>query len=154
MITELRSLTAETATEHESFMVCDILGILEELKPNTKIIELDYEYNENLKKEFDDYLAEHKSEDTVFCTVAYVSIKEFPEEEYYIRDEEAGKKPLPYDKVLERDSKVLTECGFININDFIGYEYKVAFIYPNEIGNKVIERILTLVSEFEANKKQ
>lgn len=154
MITVLKSLTTKTATKNESFMVSDILGILEELKSDAKIVELNYEYNENLKKEFDDYLTEHKSEDTVFCIAAYVSTNEFPEDKYYLRNEEEGKKPLPLNEVLERDSKTLTECGFTNINSFIGYECKVAFVYPNEIGTKVIEKIHELEYEFEESKKE
>lgn len=153
MIKERIILTKEYALK-ESFMVKDIAGILEELNSDAKIVELDYEYNENLKKELDDYFSCRKLNNTVFCIAAYLSKKEFSPEEYYLYEEEEGKKPLPADEILERDSKVLIESGFVNVNDFVRYEYKVAFIYPNLIGLQVIEKINELVSEFENNKNK
>lgn len=156
MIKDTNFLTKEgrlAFANSKSFMVRDIAGILEDLNSDAKIVQLDYEYNENLKKEFDDYFADHKSDNTVFCIAAYLSKKEFSEEEYYLYKEEEGKKPLPVDEILERDSKVLIESGFINVNDFIGYEYRVAFIYPNLPGLQVIEKINELMSESEEKKQ-
>ena len=151
MITERLILTKEDALK-ESFMVGDVAGILEELNSDAKIVKLKYQYNENLKKELDDYFAEHKLDNTVFCIAAYVSTKEFPTDEYYCGNEGTGKKPLPLIEVLERDSKVLKECGFINVNEFIKYENSVAFIYPNEPGIQVINKMCELLSEFEKKK--
>lgn len=149
MIREGIIITAEHLDTRSSFMVQDIAGVVKELGLDVKIQELYYCYNENLKKEFDEYFELHKLENTVFCITAYVSAEEFPKEEYYLYedDKQEGKKPLPVNEVLERDSKVLTECGFININDFVNYEYKVAFIYPNTPGLQVIEKIKELLSE-------
>lgn len=151
MIKEKLIVTKEIGLK-EGFMIGDIAGILKELELDANIIKLDYDYNENLKKEFDEYFAAHKLENTVFCVAAYVSKNEFSEEEYYLFKEEEGKKPLPVDEVLERDSKVLTECGFVSVNEFVKYEYSVAFIYPNLPGLKVIEKMNELVSEFEKSK--
>ena len=41
--------------------------------------------------------------------------------------------------VLERENKILENAGFVNVNNYVGYEYKTAFIYPNELGQKVID---------------
>ena len=155
MIKERLILTKEDALK-ESFMVQDIAGILKELNSYAKIVELAYgEYDENLKKEFNDYFAYRKTDNTVFCITACLSKKEFPESEYYLYEHEKteGKKPLPLKEYLERDSKLLTECGFVNVNDFIDYECKVAFIYPNAPGLQVIEKMNELMSESEKEKQ-
>ena len=150
MITDKFNLTTEDALKYNvSFIVEDIAGVAKELKLKAKIQEIYYHHGDDLKEEFVKYLDAHKSENTIFCTSAYASTEEFSEKEYYLTEDkkEEGKKPLPIDEILERDSKILTECGFVNINDFVGYEYKVAFIYPNEPGLKVIEKIKELLSE-------
>lgn len=47
----------------------------------------------------------------------------------------------------------MEDAGFVDVNNYVGYEYKTAFIYPNEIGQKVIdtmnERILAFSKEHE-----
>lgn len=75
---------------------------------------------------------------------AYISEAEYPKEHYYLFEDEKtdGKEPLPIDYVLERESKILTDCGFISINDLVQYEYKVAFAYTgNEQGQKLVNSI-------------
>lgn len=139
------------------FIVSDIAGILEHIGDDINIIELSYEYNKDLNKELDSYFAINKSDNVVFCIAAYISSKEFPKETYYLYENEEenkeNKKELPVSIVLKRDSDVLTEYGFVNINEFIGYEYKVAFIYPNTIGLKVIKEINKLMDKFRKENK-
>ena len=140
-----------------NMMVGDIKGILKEINPNTLIVEIDYKYNENLQKQIEDTISSYtistynKHRPVLFCAVAYVSTEEFPESEYYLEgDGEAGsKKPLPIKEVLERDSKVFIDCGFININNWINYEHKIAFLYPNNIGQEVYKVIQKLNLEKE-----
>lgn len=77
------------------------------------------------------------SDDTVILTTAYVSAEEFPEDEWYLDKPKPGLKKIPVNDILERESKLLESVGFININDFVQYEYKEAYIYGNEIGRKI-----------------
>ena len=71
-------------------------------------------------------------ENTVIISDAYVSTIEFPEEKYQTIDN------IPVDKILKRESELLETLGFININFYVQYEYKVAFIYGNELGKQII----------------
>lgn len=151
MIKEIIRVKKESELR-SSFMTEDIAGVLKELGSDAEIVELKYEYNDNLKKEFDEYFATHKSENAVFCTTAYASIKEFPLDKYYLGNMGEGDKPLPLEETLERDSKVLKECGFIDINNFVNYEYSVAFVYPNIPGLQVVEKIKEILSEDEKEK--
>ena len=152
MVKERIILTKEEAC-NECFMAGDIAGILEELNSDAKIVVLFYNYNENLKKEFDEYFADHKSENTVFCTVAYVSTDEFPLDEYHLGNMGDGDKLVPLDEILERDSKVLKECGFIDINNFVNYVSQIAFIYSNELGLQVVEKINEFLSKDNKEEK-
>lgn len=83
-----------------------------------------------------------KENDCVIITDAYVSLNEFPNEIYTLdKQEEPDKELLPIDDVLKRESNLLEKLGFININDYIQYEYKVAFIYGNTNGKFLVEKI-------------
>lgn len=141
-----------------NFMVEDLKSILKEISPNTLIVEIDYEYTEDLASIIRDTIKRYTikySKNILICVAAYVSTKEFPEDQYYLEQYSeflkdnniTNKKPVPINKVLKRDSKVFIDCGFININDWINYEYKVAFLYPNEIGLKVYKEIQKLILE-------
>lgn len=51
-------------------------------------------------------------------------------------------RKIPAESVLEREYKILEGAGFVCINDYVGYENKAAFIYPNEKGKEIIENML------------
>lgn len=150
MITEkITEVTNEFNKEpvRESFMIDDIISFAKDICPTSKVAKL--EYHDGCKKEeFEECLERYKSEkDTIICVAAYASTKEFPSEKYYLGEKEDGKEPLPLDEVLDRDSKILKECGFVDINNFIQYETQVAFIYPNKLGKQIIETMNKRLSE-------
>jgi hypothetical protein len=95
---------------------------------------------------------------TVFVTTAYASLIEYPPEKYYLdqssmtEDQIASKEkiPLPIDYVLDRDSSMLAGFGFKNINFFVNYEYKVAFVYGDETGMDVF----TMLAQNERRNKR
>ena len=91
------------------------------------------------------------NEDKVIIVTAAVKEDAFPESKYYCstmfnvtEQEKEGKFDLPFDNILDITCELLVELGFVNINDFIQYEFSVAYIYPNEKGKKVIEYIKSL----------
>lgn len=46
-----------------------------------------------------------------------------------------------FDSTLDRICSFYKTNNFISINDFVGYEFNVAFIYSNRIGKQIIEAI-------------
>lgn len=129
-----------------NFLCSDIMNIMlaENLSDNPRIMHIN-EYNgtqeekqQNLKELIDKF----KDDNIVIATSAYVSNIEFPEDEYYYDEPETGKKELPMDEVLERESKMLEALGYSCVNEYVGYEWQIAYIYPNEIGQKVIDIML------------
>lgn len=80
---------------------------------------------------------------------SYVSTKEFPEDKYYCtacdkvsEEEKIGKEDIPFDMIIERQNKILTESGFVNCNEYFGNEFSEGFIFPEtELGKKLIEKI-------------
>ncbi len=141
-----------------SFMVEDLKGILKEINPNALIIEIDYEYHKDTEyfiKEFirDSSIKYHCP--ILFCATAYASTKEFPEDEYYLDEtlsDGDNRKLLPIKNILERDSEIFINCGFININNWINYKHKIAFLYPNDIGMEVYKVIQKLNLEKSLDK--
>ena len=73
-----------------------------------------------------------------------ISEEEFPVDKYYLYDfqKKDGLEKIPAESVLEREYKILEGAGFVCINDYVGYENKAAFIYPNEKGKEIIENML------------
>lgn len=134
-----------------SFMINDIMGFLKEIDPNASVARLHY-LGKAKKEEFEEYINVHKSDNNVICVAAYASKVEFPPEKYYLYEKEDGKEPLPLKEILERESKVLEECGFNDINKYVQYETQVPYIYPNEIGLKVINAMRESVNKFNESK--
>lgn len=145
----------EESLKNESFMIQDVLGILMRMeRSNTTVVFIQNYYGtqeekaETIKEVLS--LLQNK-DDVIILTWAYVSTYEFREEEYYNQYDfdkeyrkasiEAGKKEIPFDEVIERESKLLEELGFEDINNFIGYEYSKAYLYNNSLGNEVINFI-------------
>lgn len=89
------------------------------------------------------------SEDTVVLTTAYISTDLYPESEWRLPgdcDEADNRKVIPVGSVLEKEAELLEAVKFVNVNDFVRYEYKEAYVWPNNIGKRVIECMQRLVS--------
>lgn len=100
-----------------------------------------------------DYLKD-VPEDGLYLITAYISEDEFPEDEYILYGREEGKKLIPADEILKRENSIMEDAGFVNVNDYVDYEYKTAFIYPNEAGRKVIEAMKQHIAEWRRNHKR
>ena len=89
------------------------------------------------------------SEDTVVLTTTYISTDLYPESEWRLPgdcDEADNRKVIPVGSVLEKEAELLEAVKFVNVNDFVRYEYKEAYVWPNNIGKRVVECIQRLVS--------
>ena len=150
MVTEITTNVREKrrGSQHtKSFLVSDIESFIRFTNPDSKIIRLTYGYKSD-KSDFEPIIEKYKDNDNVVvCTTAYISTVEYPQDLYYLDKPEDNKLPLPVDYVLNRGSKLLTELGFIDVNDFVQYEYQVAFIYPNKLGQYVIDEMNKLVNK-------
>ena len=152
----------EQSNNKEMMMIQDLFGILTMMeKPKTTVVLiLNYNGTQEQKEESIKELISmyENKDDVVIITWAYVSTKEFPEAEYYddtsLRDLEEsialGKKPVPFDEVLERESKLLESIGFIDFNEYVGYENSRAYLYGNPLGKEVTEYAVKLQKEFTA----
>ena len=141
---ELSKHDFKTEVAHgASFMIRDISSYLLLYNDTAKIVNI-YKHvgpeREQVAK-IREVLDKYKNNNVVICTDAYISCEEFPVSEWCleVRDAEPGKKLLPVKEVVKRESKILESLGFVDVNWYVGYEYKRAFIYPNEAGKKVIE---------------
>lgn len=114
---------------------------MEELGINdVKVISLYQEQNDDKGqrvKEWVNYLRS-LGDNTVVLTSAFVSIEEFPESDLCLKPDSTGRKLIHVDDVIERECEILEAVGFTNVNDFVRYEYKEAYIWPNEVGKKII----------------
>lgn len=82
------------------------------------------------------------SEDTVVLTTTYISTDLYPESEWRLPgdcDEADNRKVIPVGSVLEKEAELLEAVKFVNVNDFVRYEYKEAYVWPNNIGKRVVE---------------
>ena len=145
----------EESLMDESFMIQDVLGVLTRMERNNATVVFIQNYygtQEEKAEAIKEVLSLFENKDSVvILTWAYVSTNEFKEEEYYnqydfdkdyIKESiENGKKPLPFDEVIERESKLLEELCFEYINNFIGYEFSKAYLYDNSLGREVINFI-------------
>lgn len=89
------------------------------------------------------------SEDTVVLTTAYISTDLYPESAWRLPgdcDEADNRKVIPVGSVLEKEAELLEAVKFVNVNDFVRYEYKEAYVWPNNIGKRVVECMQRLVS--------
>lgn len=92
------------------------------------------------------------NEDVVLLTRSLISETEFPPEKFcldYQKNnlENAGKSVINDREVIQRENKVLEEVGFVSINDYVGYEYGDAYIYPNKAGKTVLEAIYNITKK-------
>lgn len=130
----------------------DVKEILQSLGiTNAKILMLQ---QEQIGSEFDricqwNRYLEGLSEDTVVLTTAYISTDLYPESEWRLPgdcDEADNRKVIPVGSVLEKEAALLEAVKFVNVNDFVRYEYKEAYVLPNNIGKRVVECMQRLVS--------
>ena len=136
-----------------NFMISDIAGILQLIGKSATIVCItslddDQKNKEFVYKQIAELLKDSKDLVTgnqyVICATAYISTTEFPKSEWYISKKganDSGKKLIPIKEVLNRESILLEEAGFININDYVGYENKEAYLYNNDIGKEIIDYI-------------
>lgn len=130
----------------------DVKEILQSLGiTNAKILMLQ---QEQIGSEFDricqwNRYLEGLSEDAVVLTTAYISTDLYPESEWRLPgdcDEVDNRKVIPVGSVLEKEAELLEAVKFVNVNDFVRYEYKEAYVLPNNIGKRVVECMQRLVS--------
>lgn len=130
----------------------DVKEILQSLGiTNAKILMLQ---QEQIGSEFDricqwNRYLEGLGEDTVVLTTAYISTDLYPESEWRLPgdcDEADNRKMIPVGSVLEKEAELLEAVKFVNVNDFVRYEYKEAYVWPNNIGKRVVECMQRLVS--------
>ena len=133
----------------DSFMLNDIKGFSDKVDFNDIhdiYIKYDDAYKtDNLKANIETQNQSNPNfENDIYVTTAYISEEEFPVDKYYLYDfqKKDGLKKIPVESVLEREYKILEGTGFVCINDYVGYENKAAFIYPNEKGKEIIENML------------
>lgn len=140
----------------DSFFTQDIKAIMDINRNRIHMLEVCDYLDKNKADAFKDYM-KNIPEDELYITTAYIATEEFPDTEYYLFETEnnsdvnKNKKPIPVNEVLERENKILEDAGFVNVNNYVGYEYKTAFIFPNEIGQKVIDKMNERV--LECNKE-
>ena len=144
----------------DGFFLEDIAHALHIKLNSTNIANIESDkkvYNKALK-EIKDYCKEIGEKKIIIAT-ADIKKEDYPEDKYVLNEHELkmfpDKKLIPVDKVLKKQSKIYEEAGFVNVNDYVDYEYKVAFIYPNEYGKKVINefnKILKLYNENDNEK--
>lgn len=130
----------------ESFIENDVAWAMAAIGMDTAKVPLFYIYtnegSEEQKTEaIKSVLYGINPDNCVIITDAYVSTVEFPEEKY------GSIENVPVNKILERESNLLKTLGFIDINFYVQYEFKVAFIYGNENGKKIVEYLRSLQND-------
>lgn len=129
------------------FIIQDICGLIKEMKLPTIHIAYIYRHRgssiDHLMpiKDFADVFK--SSNNWVLLTEAYASIEDYPEDKYYLDDKDAtdGKSKVPLNNILEFQGKILSTFGFKTISDFVGLEYKDAYILNYGIGEKLYNEI-------------
>lgn len=143
----------------DGFFLEDIEHVLHIKLNSTNVANIESDrkvYNKALK-EIKDYCKEIGEKKIIIAT-ADIKKEDYPEEKYVLNEDELkmspNKKLIPVDKVLKEQSKIYEEAGFVNVNDYVGYEYKVAFIYPNEYGKKVINKFNQIMKSYNENNNE
>lgn len=134
--------------KENSFAKSDIRLLMND--KNIKIIELCNPTGSRFtrEKEYKDYATKHikGNDDTVFLTRAYILEEEFPRDKWCLDYEKQyennkDKNVINDTEILARESDVLKRAGFVDINELSGFEYSRLFVYPNEIGEKIINKV-------------
>ena len=142
------------------FLIFDTFGLLEETNHKDTPVVFIQNYNgtqEEKAKTISDFVSLYEGKNVAIVSWAYVSTEEFSEEKYYDpyeahhEDDISKKIPIPYEEVIERESKLLESVGFININNFCNYEFAKVYIYSNQIGKEIVKLIDEKLTEFIMN---
>ena len=136
-----------------TFVLQDIAEIMIELDmKDVFLIKLpDYEgeleERKQLIKQCIDIITNECGNDCVILIDSFVSHREYPRSKYTLYETmEKEKEVIPVKNILKRESEMFTELGFININDYIEYAYKEAFVYGNSNGKLIrgyIDKFMT-----------
>ena len=142
-----------------AFIVQDIVGALEAISGNPvtdmsdkKIIQIyrnegtDEEKLESIKKVIS------AAPQDIICADVYISEDEFPELKangYQTWGDLSSELKVRVARALERDVKIYEKANFVNINNYVEYEYKVAMIYANEIGRIIIDEVNKVVRNLQ-----
>jgi hypothetical protein len=119
---------------------------------NIANIESDEKDYEKALKEIKDY-CQDIGDEKIIIAVADIKTKDFPEEEYTLSvSKDCNKKLIPIDEVLKKIGKLYENAGFVNVNEYVGYEYQTAFVYPNEYGKEIIQKFNAIIKA--DNEKQ
>lgn len=119
---------------------------------NIANIESDEKDYEKALKEIKNY-CQDIGDEKIIIAVADIKTKDFPEEEYTLYvSKDCDKKLIPVDEVLKKTGKLYEEAGFVNVNEYVGYEYETAFVYPNKYGKEIIQKFNAIIKA--DNEKQ
>lgn len=122
--------------ENFPFIIGDAISLLSGFIHKYKIFYIyNFDMNQDEKESAIKEIVEKYKNEYIILTDAYISLKEFPEESYYIddSDKDDNKKKIDVDAILERESKILENCGFVNVNNILGlYEYKISFVHGSK----------------------
>lgn len=134
-----------------NFMINDILALLRANSINANIVHISKHINKSkylLKEYFDifketcEYFKNQSKvmfdDETIICISAYADMDDYPEDEYFFNDQGTGDKELPVTDIIEEQLKYLEELGFVDINEYVNYEFGVDMVYGNSIGLKLI----------------
>ena len=145
----------EKTNNRVDFLHQDIIGFLMHLGKSARLVNIiNHEgTHEEVEELIKDVIEKYDDGDTIIFTTAYISTVEFPEEKYYLntsifpKDKKNGKKCIQVYEVLDRESKFISSLGFIDVNFYTNYEYKIAFIYGNTLGNEIFKAMGNFSSE-------
>lgn len=132
------------------FVYGDIANILIDLDlKDSYIVKLpNYEGHLEERKQFIkqciDILNE-SGDDVVILIESFISHIEFPRDKYTVFKDN-DKELINIEAILKRERDMLTELGFICINDYINYYYKEIFVYGNTNG-KLIRKYIDKLTE-------
>lgn len=146
-------------TKMDGFIVGDTVSLLSHVNPDSIIVYISsYTINnpsqDEKKKMLQNIVSGYKDkENYLVLTSAYVSLDEFPEDKYYdpyINNENIeGKEEIPFDEVIERESKLLESIGFIDFNDYVSLEFSKAYVYNNKLAQDMFNYIKNEVQKGE-----
>lgn len=135
------------------FILSDIAEIMIDLDlKDTYIVKLpnyegNFEERKELIKQCVDMVENECGSDCAIIIESFISYVEFPRSKYTLtKSIEEEKELIPFKDIMKRERDMLTELGFICINDYIDYAYKEAFIYGN-INGKLVRQYIDKFTE-------
>lgn len=133
----------DSGEKDTSFMMEDIAALRDHLNLDTKIIHVCsfYAATEEAKAQIFKEVIEQYN-DCIILTTDCLSIIEFPEALYNdpfegVRD--PNKKDIDVPAIKARDKKLLESVGFRDINFYVNYEFKNAYMYQNEVAKPLFD---------------